>query len=81
VSGYEASGWLGIGAPKGTPTEIIEKLNKEISAVVADPNVKSRLVGLGVSPMSMTSAEFEKLIADETEKWSKVIKFAGIKPE
>ena len=81
VPGYEASNWWGVGAPKNVSPEIIEKLNKEISTVVADPNVKSRLVGLGVSPMSMTSAEFGKLIADETENWSKVIEFAGIKPE
>jgi len=81
VPGYEASGWYGFGAPKSTSTEIIEKLNKEINAVVADPNIKARLVGLGVPPMSMGPAEFDKLIADETEKWAKVIKFAGIKPE
>ena len=80
VPGYEASGWNGIGAPKSTPTKIIEKLNNEINAVVADPNIKARLVGLGVAPMSMTPAEFGKLIADHTDKWAKVIKFAGIKP-
>jgi tripartite-type tricarboxylate transporter receptor subunit TctC len=81
VPGYEASGWWGIGAPRDTPTEVIAILNKEINRVVADPNVKAHLVGLGVEPMSMTSVEFAKLIADETEKWGKVIKFAGIKPE
>jgi tripartite-type tricarboxylate transporter receptor subunit TctC len=81
VPGYEASGWYGVGAPKSTSTEIIEKLNKEINAVVADPDMKARLIGLGVPPMSMAPAEFGKLIADETEKWAKVIKFAGIKPE
>ncbi len=81
VPGYEASGWWGIGAPKGTPPAIIEMLNKESNAVVADPNVKARLVGLGVEPMSVTPADFGKLIAAETEKWATVIKFANIKPE
>ena len=79
VPGYEASGWLGIGAPSGTPAEIIEKLNKEINAVVADRDLKARLVALGIVPMSMTPAEFRKFIADETDKWAKVIKFANIK--
>ena len=81
VPGYEASAWYGLGAPKSTPAEIIEKLNKATSAALADPNTKSRLVGLGVEPMSMTPAEFGKFMLDETEKWAKVIKFAGIKPE
>ena len=81
LPGYEASGWNGVGAPKGTPTEIIEKLNNEISAGVADPVMKARLVGFGVEPMSMTPAEFGKLIADETEKWGKVIRAANIKPD
>lgn len=80
VPGYEASGWLGVSAPKRTSAEIIEKLNMEIRAVVADTDVKARLVGLGAEPMSMTAAEFNKFVASETEKWSKVIKFAGIKP-
>jgi tripartite-type tricarboxylate transporter receptor subunit TctC len=81
VPGYEASSWFGIGAPKGTSTEIVEKLRKEIDAVVAEPNMKARLVGLGLQPMSLTSAEFGKFIADQIDKWAKVIKFAGIKPE
>jgi tripartite-type tricarboxylate transporter receptor subunit TctC len=81
VPGYEASVSYGIGAPKRTSAEIIEKLNKEINAVVADPNLKARLVGFGVEPMSMASAEFEKFIADETEKWGKVIRAANIKVE
>ena len=81
VPGYEASAWYGLGAPKSTPAEIIEKLNRATSAALADPNTKSRLVGLGVEPMSMTPAEFGKFMLDETEKWAKVIKFAGIKPE
>jgi tripartite-type tricarboxylate transporter receptor subunit TctC len=81
VPGYEAEGLFGIVAPKATPSEIIDKLNKEINAVVAEPKTKTQLVDLGVPPMSMTPAEFGKLIADQTEKWAKVIKFAGIKPE
>jgi len=81
VPGYEASTWYGVGAPKGTSTEIIEKLRKEIDAVVAEPNVKARLVGLGLQPMSLTSAEFGKFIADQTDKWAKVIRAANIKPE
>ena len=81
VPGYEASAWYGLGAPKGTPTEIIEKLNKATSAALADPATKSRLVSLGVEPMSMTPAEFGKFMLDETEKWGKVIRAANIKPE
>jgi tripartite-type tricarboxylate transporter receptor subunit TctC len=81
VPGYEANSWFGMVAPKSTPTEIIDKLNAEINAVVADPKMKLQLVGLGVPPMSMTPAEFGKLIADYTDKWGKVIKFAGIKVE
>ena len=79
LPGYEASGWQGIGAPKTTPTEITDKLNKEINAVVADPQVKAHFADIGVEPMSMTPAAFGTLIADETEKWGKVVKFAGIK--
>jgi len=81
VPGYEASGWYGICAPAGTPTEIIEKLNKEVAAGLADPNLKARLLTTGVVPKAMTPAEFGKFIADETEKWAKVIKFADIKVE
>ena len=80
VPGYEAIGWLGIGAPKGTSTEIIERLNTEIVALTSDPNVKARLLDLGLESMPMTPAEFGKFIAAEVEKWAKVIKFAGIKP-
>jgi tripartite-type tricarboxylate transporter receptor subunit TctC len=79
VPGYEVDGWIGIGAPKDTPTEIIEKLNKELGASLADPNIKARLVDLGVLPTSMTPVEFGKFIADETNKWAKVVKFAGVK--
>jgi tripartite-type tricarboxylate transporter receptor subunit TctC len=81
VPGYDATQWYGVGAPRNTPAEVIGKLNKEINAVVADSNMKTRLAGIGVDPMSMTSAEFEKFIADETEKWAKVIRAANIKAE
>jgi tripartite-type tricarboxylate transporter receptor subunit TctC len=81
VPGYEASQWYGVGAPKDTPTEVIDKLNNEINAVAADPLIKARLTGLGVDPMSMTSAAFGKFIADETEKWGKVVKSMGIKAD
>jgi tripartite-type tricarboxylate transporter receptor subunit TctC len=81
VPSYEAEGWFGIVAPKATPKEIIDKLNDEISAVIADPKTRAQLVELGVPPVSMTRAEFGKLIADQTEKWAKVIKFANIKLE
>jgi len=81
VSGYEASGWYGIGAPKNTPAEIIDRLNKEINAALADPKMKARLADLGAVPMPMTPAEFGKFISSETEKWGKVIRAANIKPE
>jgi tripartite-type tricarboxylate transporter receptor subunit TctC len=78
VPGYETSQWYGVGAPKGTPAEVIDKLNKEINAVTTDPTIEARLAGLGVEPMSMTSAAFGKFIVDETEKWGKVIRAANI---
>jgi tripartite-type tricarboxylate transporter receptor subunit TctC len=81
VPGYEASQWYGVGAPKDTPAEVIEKLNKEINAVVADPLIKTRLASLGVDPMSMTSAAFGKFVADETEKWGHVIQALNIKAD
>ena len=81
LSGYDATGWNGIGAPRGTSSAIIEKLNKEINDIVRDPAMKTRLVGLGIEPLSMTPAEFGKRIADDTEKWAKVIKFANVKAE
>jgi tripartite-type tricarboxylate transporter receptor subunit TctC len=81
IPGYEASGWFGVGAPKGTSAEVVEKLNNEINAGLTDAKLKARLSDLGGVPISMTPAEFSKLIADETEKWSKVVKFAGLKPE
>jgi tripartite-type tricarboxylate transporter receptor subunit TctC len=81
VPGYEATAWQGIGAPRNTPIEIIEKLNKEINAALADPKIKARLSDLGNAPMPMTPADFGQFIAAETEKWGKVVKFAGLKPE
>ena len=81
VPGYEASAWYGVGAPKNTPAEIVDKLNKEINAGLADPKMKARLADLGGTVLAGSPADFGKLIADETEKWAKVVKFAGIKPE
>ena len=81
VPGYEASTWFGIGAPKNTPAEIVDKLNKEINAGLADPKLKGRLADLGATVLAGSPAEFGKLIADETEKWTKVVRFAGIKAE
>jgi tripartite-type tricarboxylate transporter receptor subunit TctC len=78
---YEASAWFGIGAPKNTPTEIVDKLNKEINAGLADPKMKARLAELGATTLPGSPADFGKLIADETEKWAKVIRAANIKPE
>jgi tripartite-type tricarboxylate transporter receptor subunit TctC len=81
VPGYEASGWAGIGAPRGTPTEIVDKLNREINAGLADPTIKARLVNLGGVTLVLSPTEFGTLIAAETEKWGKVVKAAGIKPD
>jgi tripartite-type tricarboxylate transporter receptor subunit TctC len=81
VPGYEASSVWGLGAPRNTPIEVIELLNKEINAALADPTIRARLADLGGTPLSGSPADFEKLIADETEKWAKVVKFAGIKVE
>jgi len=81
VPGYEASGWFGVGAPKATPAEIVDKLNKEVNAAFNDPKMKARLADLGGVALPGSPAEFGKLIADETEKWAKVIKFAGLKAD
>jgi tripartite-type tricarboxylate transporter receptor subunit TctC len=81
VSGYEGSGWFGLAAPKGTSAAAIERLNAELNRIVAEPDMKARLIKLGVPPMSLSLADYSKLIADQTEKWAKVIKFANIKPE
>jgi tripartite-type tricarboxylate transporter receptor subunit TctC len=81
VPGFEASQWYGLGAPSNTPAEIVGKLNSEVNAALADPKLKARLDDLGVDPMPMTSAEFGRLIANETEKWGKVIRAANLKAE
>jgi tripartite-type tricarboxylate transporter receptor subunit TctC len=81
VPGYEASGWYGIGAPKNTPAEIVEKLNKEINAALADPNMKVRLAELGGTVLAGSPAEFGKLITEETDKWGQVIRALNIKVE
>jgi tripartite-type tricarboxylate transporter receptor subunit TctC len=81
LPGYEASAWSGIVAPKDTPSEIIEKLNKETNDGLADPALRARLADLGSTPMPGSAADFGRFIAAETEKWAKVIKFAGIKAE
>jgi tripartite-type tricarboxylate transporter receptor subunit TctC len=81
LPGYEVSVWFGVGAPKNTPSEIVDKLNKEINAGLADPNIKARLADLGGEPLTGSPAELAKMIADDTEKWAKVIKSAGIKAE
>jgi tripartite-type tricarboxylate transporter receptor subunit TctC len=81
VPGYEASAWYGIGVPKSTPTEIIEKLNTTINAILADPAVKKRFADMGATLLPGSPAQFAKFIADETEKWGKVVKFSGAKPE
>jgi tripartite-type tricarboxylate transporter receptor subunit TctC len=81
VPGYEASQWYGLAAPKNTPAEIVSRLNKEINAAIADPGMKARLAAIGGEPLPGTPAEFGKLIAEETDKWAKVVRAAGIKPE
>ena len=81
VPGYEASAWYGVGVPKGTPDDIIDKLNKEINAILAEPKAKARLADLGASLLAGSPADFGKLVADETEKWGKVVKFSGAKPD
>ena len=81
VPGYEASAFFGLGAPKETPVEIIDKLNREINAALSDPRIRARLAEVGGTVLAGTPAEFSKLIADETEKWGKVIRAANIKAE
>ena len=81
LPGYEATGWFGIGVPTSTPAEIIDKLNGEINAAIADAKIKARLADFGGLPMPMTPADFGKFIAKETEKWGKVVKFSGAKPD
>ena len=81
MPGFEASGWFGIGAPKGTPSEIVEKLNKEINAGIAEPRMKARFAELGSLAFVGSPSDFGKFITAETEKWAKVVRFAGIKAE
>ena len=81
VPGYEASAWYGVGAPKGTPTEIIDKLNSEINAILANPKTKSRFAELGASLIGGTPADFGRLVVEETDKWGKVVRFSGAKPD
>jgi tripartite-type tricarboxylate transporter receptor subunit TctC len=81
VPGYEAGGWYGIGVPKNVPAEVVDKLNREINASLADPKLKARLAEIGYATTGSSPAEFGNMIAREVEKWAKVIKFAGIKPE
>jgi len=81
VPGYESSQWYGLGAPKGTPAEIIDKLNQEVNAALVDPRMKTRLADIGGTMLPGSPADFAKLIADEIEKWAKVVKFAGIRAD
>jgi tripartite-type tricarboxylate transporter receptor subunit TctC len=81
LPGFEASAWFGVAAPRQTPAQIVDRLNKEINAGLVEPKIKARLTDLGGTPLPGSSADFGKLIADETEKWARVIKFAGIKAQ
>ena len=81
VPGYTVTGWLGVGAPKGTPPEVIERLNREINTALANPAVKARMAELGSQIFTSSPAEFGKLISEDTEKWAKVVKYAGIKAD
>jgi tripartite-type tricarboxylate transporter receptor subunit TctC len=81
VPGYEAGAWIGVGVPRNTPVDVVERINKEINIALVDPAIKTRLADLSYTVLSGTPDDFGKFIAEETEKWSKVIKFANIKPE
>jgi tripartite-type tricarboxylate transporter receptor subunit TctC len=81
IPGFEASNWFGVAAPKNTPLEIIDKLNKEINVALAEPKIKARLADLGAAALAGSPADFGKLISEEAEKWGKVIRAANIKPE
>ncbi len=81
VPGYEASSWYGIGVPKGTPAEIVDTLNKAVNAGLADPRLKARFADLGATVLAGTPTDFGKLVADETEKWRKVVKFSGARAD
>jgi tripartite-type tricarboxylate transporter receptor subunit TctC len=80
LPGYESSAWFGVGAPRNTPADLVDKLNKEINAGLADPGIKARLANFGGTVLAGAPGEFGKLIAEETEKWAKVVEFAGMKP-
>jgi tripartite-type tricarboxylate transporter receptor subunit TctC len=81
LPGYEASAWYGLGVPRGTPPDIIEKLNKTVNAILSDPAVKVKFAEMGATLIMNSPAQFGKYVADETEKWGKVVKFAGVKPD
>jgi tripartite-type tricarboxylate transporter receptor subunit TctC len=81
LPGYEATAWFGIGAPKATPADVVQKLNKEINAALADPQFKNRLIDLGGTPLPLSVAQFSQFIDTETGKWAKVVKFSGAKAE
>jgi tripartite-type tricarboxylate transporter receptor subunit TctC len=81
VPGYESSAWYGVGAPKGTPVEIVDRLNKEINAILADPRAKTRIADMGATLIAGSPADFGRLIAEETEKWGKVVRFSGAKAD
>jgi tripartite-type tricarboxylate transporter receptor subunit TctC len=81
VPGFAVSGWLGIGAPKGTPAEIVERLNREVNAALADPVLKARMADIGSEPLPGSVADFAKLLGEETEKWAQVVRFSGLKAE
>jgi tripartite-type tricarboxylate transporter receptor subunit TctC len=81
LPGYAGVGWFGLAAPKGTPPEIVDRLNQETNAALADAQFKAKLANLGVEPMVATPAEYTRFIADEVDKWAKVIRYAGIKPD
>jgi tripartite-type tricarboxylate transporter receptor subunit TctC len=81
VPGYEASQWSGVGAPRNTPAPVIERLNKEINAALADAKIRAQISDFGSTVLPGSPADFGKLIADETDKWAKVVKFANIKAE
>jgi tripartite-type tricarboxylate transporter receptor subunit TctC len=81
VAGYEANSWCGLGVPRGTPPEIIERLNREINAGLADPAVRARLAEVATTPIFFTPAEFGAYVAAEVEKWGKVVRLSGIRPE
>jgi len=81
LPGFEASAWLGLGAPKNTPTAIVDKLNKEINAALVDPKMKARLADLGLTGLPGSPADFRRLVTEDIVKWGKVVRFAGIKPD